>query len=53
MRDKDLYARILGIQPPWRVAELDLRLEAGEVEVRVGGGHGIAVPDLWAGGAGV
>lgn len=35
MRDTDLYARILGIQPPWRVDAVELRLEAGEVEVRV------------------
>lgn len=33
MRDKDLYAKILGIQLPWRVQEVELRLEAGEVLV--------------------
>lgn len=35
MRDNGLYARILGIQLPWRVGEVVMRLEAGEVEVRV------------------
>ena len=35
MHDKDLYARILGIQLPWRVTEVALRLEAGEVQVEV------------------
>jgi transposase len=33
MRDKDLYARILGIQLPWRVQDVQLHLEAGEVQV--------------------
>lgn len=35
MRGKDLYARILEIQLPWRVDDLKLRLEADEVQVRV------------------
>jgi len=35
MRDKELYARILGIQPPWRVQDVQLHLEAGEVHVMV------------------
>lgn len=35
MRDKELYARILGIQLPWRVDDVDLDLEAGEVTVRL------------------
>ena len=35
MRDKDLYAAILGLQPPWHVDEVTLRLEVGEVQVRV------------------
>jgi len=37
MRDRDLYARILGIQLPWRVEDVELRLDAGEVQVRVAG----------------
>lgn len=36
MHDKDLYARILGIQLPWRVQDVELRLDAGEVHVRLG-----------------
>ncbi|MCA9438433.1 MAG: ISL3 family transposase [Candidatus Omnitrophica bacterium] len=35
MRDKDLYAQILGIQHPWVVREVDLNLKSGEVRVYV------------------
>ena len=35
MRDKDLYARILKIEDPWRVADVELNLEQGEVVVHV------------------
>lgn len=35
MHDTDLYARILGIAAPWQVSEVQLRLEQGEVVVRV------------------
>ena len=35
MRDVDLYSAILGVQSPWRVTEVDLRQEQGEVEVFV------------------
>lgn len=35
MHDTELYARLLGIAPPWRVAAVGLDLEAGEVQVRV------------------
>ncbi len=35
MRDKDLYAQILGIQSPWQVAEVELLAGAGEVKVYV------------------
>lgn len=35
MRDKELYARILGIEAPWRVADVDLNLQLGEVVVHV------------------
>ncbi len=35
MRDKDLYAQILGIQSPWQVAEVELLADAGEVKVYV------------------
>jgi transposase len=33
MRDKDLYARILGIEAPWRVADVELKLKDEEVRV--------------------
>ena len=33
MEDRDLYQRILGIEAPWRVESVDLRLAAGEVHV--------------------
>lgn len=35
MRDKDLYARILGLEAPWQVTEVDLRRDQGEVIVTV------------------
>lgn len=41
MRDTDLYARILGVEQPWRVRSVELRLDDGEVEVLVDhGGEG-------------
>jgi len=35
MRDKDLYAKILGIESPWQVSRVDLGLTEGEVTVHV------------------
>jgi len=35
MRDKELYRRILGIEAPWKVSEIELDIEAGEVKVHV------------------
>jgi transposase len=35
MRDKDLYAKILGIESPWSVSEVDLALDKGEVLVHL------------------
>lgn len=35
MRDKDLYAQILGIKSPWQVSSVELELSAGEVTVHV------------------
>jgi transposase len=35
MRDKDLYAKILGIESPWAVTDVDLSVEDGEVKVKV------------------
>lgn len=35
MRDKDLYAQILGIQSPWKVSQVELSLPKGEVVVHV------------------
>ena len=40
MRDHELYARILGIQPPWRVRDVELHLEAGEVHVFIAAERG-------------
>ena len=33
MQDHELYRRILGIESPWQVDLVDLKLEAGEVHV--------------------
>jgi len=35
MRDRELYGKILGIEPPWTVVEVDLHLESGEVVVKL------------------
>jgi transposase len=35
MRDKDLYAQILGVKSPWQVTDVELELSAGEVRVFV------------------
>lgn len=35
MRDRELYAQILGIRSPWRVHDVALELDAGKVEVFV------------------
>jgi transposase len=36
MRDKDLYAQILGITSPWQVTDVELALSEGTVTVHVG-----------------
>ena len=35
MRDRELYAKILGIEEPWKVVDVELDLEGGEVAVYV------------------
>jgi len=35
MRDRELYARILGLEKPWTVTEVELALKEEEVRVRV------------------
>lgn len=35
MQDRDLYARILGLERPWRVSQVELSVEDEEVEVFV------------------
>ena len=35
MRDKDLYAQILGIKSPWQVTDVELSVPEGEVTVQV------------------
>ncbi len=51
MRDTDLYGRILGIESPWEVTGVELRLEAGEVEVFVARGKGESLRCPVCGGA--
>ncbi len=44
MRDRTLYARLLGIEDPWRVTDVTLRLEEEQaVFVSVEMGSGIAL----------
>lgn len=33
MRDRDMYAKLLGVEKPWKVKDVELRLDKGEVEV--------------------
>ena len=40
MRDRELYARLLGIEAPWRVEGVELKLDEGEVVVQVEHGGG-------------
>jgi transposase len=35
MHEREFYARIFGLQPPWRVRHVELQLEAGEVQVSI------------------
>ncbi len=51
MRDKDLYAQILGIKSPWQVTSVELNKLEGEVTVEVARESGVKVmlPDLWQG----
>lgn len=35
MRDKELYTQILGIRSPWKVTDVELSVEAGEIKVIV------------------
>lgn len=44
MRDTDLYARILGVEQPWQVTDVELRLAGGEVEVKVEHAGPVACP---------
>src|SRR3984893_17143417 len=36
MQDHELYRRILGIEAPWYVDSVELKLEAGEIHLRLG-----------------
>jgi hypothetical protein len=33
MQDRELYRRILGIEAPWQVERVELKLESGEVHI--------------------
>lgn len=35
MRDRDLYAKLLGIEAPWHVRDIETRLGAGELEILI------------------
>lgn len=44
MRDKDLYAQILGIKSPWQVSRVELAMSQGEVTVHVEQKRGVKQP---------
>lgn len=50
MRDKDLYAAILGIRPPWQVSGVELTTKAEEVRVllEMQPGTGLCCPECGA-----
>ena len=35
MNDKELYTKILGIEPPWEIKDLQLALEKGRIDIEV------------------
>ena len=41
MQDRQLYAQILGIRSPWRVQNVELRLDEGEVHIYLGHREGL------------
>ena len=41
MQDRELYAQILGVREPWRVERVELKLDGGEVHVRLGHAEGL------------
>ncbi len=48
MRDRELYARLLGIEAPWRVEGVELKLEEGKVVVQMEHGRqGIKLSGVW------
>jgi transposase len=44
MQDRDLYSAILGIQTPWSVKQVDLKLAEGEVHVHLEHAYGVDWP---------
>lgn len=44
MQDRELYRRILGIETPWYVESVELKLDAGEVHVHLAHQEGIEWP---------
>ncbi len=50
MQDRELYRRILGIEAPWYVDSVELKLEAGEVHVHLAHPNGMDWPCPQCGG---
>jgi transposase len=44
MQDRELYGQILGVQEPWRVESVDLKLVEGEVHVHLAHDTGVTWP---------
>ena len=43
MNDRKLYEQILGITAPWQVEQVELKLESGQVLIRVEGSSAVLV----------
>ena len=44
MRDVELYQRILGLDEPWKVREVELNIEEGRVDIHVEHPEGMKWP---------
>ena len=47
MRDRELYATILGVTAPWTVDRVDLDVAGGAVHVWLARDESAAAPSLW------
>jgi transposase len=44
MQDRQVFSKLLGVEPPWEIERVDLRLEEGEVHVLLRHRRGVKSP---------